>query len=82
MKFQRVGYKVEECDIYDVTITGNEYARKEKYTDKTNLCVKICRRISDIEFALDSSDSFARDADNLRDELEECERVLNLINVG
>ena len=73
---------MSKFDIYDVTITGNEYAIKEKYTDKTNLCVKICRRISDIEFALDSSDSFARDADNLRDELEECERVLNLINVG
>ena len=49
---------------------------------QTNLCVKICRRISDIEFALDSGDLYARDADNLRDELEECERVLNLINIG
>ena len=73
---------MSKLDIYEVTECGNDNVIKEKYTDKTNLCVKICRRISDIEFALDSSDSFARDADNLRDELEECERVLNLINVG
>ena len=73
---------MSKFDIYDVTECGNNRVIKEKYKDKTNLCVKIYRRISDIEFALNSSDSFARDADNLRDELEECERVLNLINVG
>ena len=73
---------MSKLDIYDVTEADNETKIKEKYTDKTNLCVKICRRISEIEFQLDAKDLCARDADILRDELSECERVLSLIEVS
>ena len=68
--------------IYDVTCDNNESKIKEKYTDKTNLCIKICRRINDIEFALDANDDDGRAISLLRDELSECNRVLNLINLG
>jgi len=73
---------MSKFDIYDVTECGNNRVIKEKYTDKTNLCVKICRRISDVEFSLSAGDLFTRDADLLRDELEECNRVLELIEVS
>ena len=70
-----------KLDIYDVTYSDDPEKIKDTYTDKTNLVVRICRRISDIEFSIDAKDNTERYYDDLRSELDECNRVLSLITV-
>ena len=70
-----------KLDIYDVTCCDDPEKIKDTYTDKTNLVVRICRRITDIEFSIDAKDNTERYYDDLRLELDECNRVLSLIKV-
>ena len=69
---------MKQFNIYDITEQFDDNKIKGKFTNLTDLYVRICRRISDIEFAIAANDDIERNMDVLRDELSECERVLDL----